>query len=67
MTSLPALVAPAEPVWLGGDMGVRSIVEPVVDVVDLPYVLPPLLGTRRVPASSSGSGCFPGIRGSPSP
>ena len=46
MTSLPALVAPPEPVWLGGDTGVRSIVETVDDVVDLPYVLPPLPGTR---------------------
>ena len=45
MTSLPALVAPPEPVWLGGDMGVRSIVQMVDEAVDLPYVLPPLLGT----------------------
>jgi hypothetical protein len=46
MTSPPALVAPPEPVWLGGDTSVRSIVETVDDVVELPYVLPPLPGTR---------------------
>jgi len=46
MTSLPALVAPPEPIWLGGDISVRSIVETVDDVVDMPYVLPPLPGTR---------------------
>jgi hypothetical protein len=45
LTSLPALVAPPEPVWLGGDMSVRSIVQLVDEAVDLPYVLPPLLGT----------------------
>jgi hypothetical protein len=59
MTSLPALVAPPEPVWLGGDVSVRSIVETVHDVVDLPSLLPPLAGTgtfrlvepqRRLPA-----------------
>jgi hypothetical protein len=59
MTSLPALVAPPEPVWLGGDVSVRSIVETVHDVVDLPYLLPPLAGAgtfrlverqRRLPA-----------------
>ena len=45
LTSLPALVAAPEPVWLGGDMSVRSIVQLVDEAVDLPYVLPPLLGT----------------------
>jgi hypothetical protein len=45
MTSLPALVAPLDSVWLGGDVSVRSIVETVDDGVELPYVLPPLLGT----------------------
>jgi hypothetical protein len=50
MTSLPALVAPLEPVWLGGDISVRSIVEIIHDVVDLPYVFPPLprTGTFRL-------------------
>ena len=62
MTSLPALVAPLESVWLGGDVSVRSIVEALDDGVDLPYVLPPLLRTgafqlveRQRP--------FPGLRG----
>ena len=45
MTSLTALVAPPEPVRVGGDLGVRSIVQLVDDAVELPYVLPPLLGT----------------------
>ncbi len=44
MTSLPMTGAPAEPIWLGSDVRVPSIAESIVDVVDLPYVLPPLLG-----------------------
>jgi hypothetical protein len=38
-TSLPSAVAPAS-IRLGGDAGLPSL----VDIVDLPYVLPPLLG-----------------------
>ena len=66
MTSLPALVAPPEPVWLGGDMSVRSIVQMVDEAVDLPYVLPPLLGTgafRLVERQR----LLPGLRGARRP
>ena len=62
MTSLPALVAPPEPVWLGGDMSVRSIVQLVDDAVDLPYVLPPLLGTGALRLVER-QRLLPGLRG----
>jgi hypothetical protein len=61
MTSLPALVAPVESIWLGGDVSVRSIVQMVDTAVELPYVLPPLLGTgafRLVERQR----LFPGLR-----
>ena len=62
MTSLPALVAAPEPVWLGGDVSVRSIVEMVDDAVDLPYVLPALLGTGAFHLVER-QRLFPGLRG----
>jgi hypothetical protein len=66
MTSLPALVAPLESVWLGGDVSVRSIVEVLDDGVDLPYVLPPLLGTGTFQLVER-PGPFPGLRGLDAP
>ena len=62
MTSLPALVAASEPVWLGGDVSVRSIVEMVDDAVDIPYVLPVLLGTGAFHLVER-QRLFPGLRG----
>ena len=47
-------------------MSVRSIVQMVDDAVDLPYVLPPLLGTGAS-ASPSGSGSSRVFAGSASP
>jgi hypothetical protein len=44
LTSLPMTIAPAEPILLGGGVRVPSLIESIVDIVDLPYVLPPLLG-----------------------
>jgi hypothetical protein len=62
MTSLPALVAPLDPAWLGGEVSVRSIVETVDHSLDLPYVLPPLpgSGTFRL---VEGQRLIPGLRG----
>ena len=62
LPALPALVAPPEPVSLGGDMSVRSIVQMVDDAVDLPYVLPPLLGTGASHLAER-QPLFPGLRG----
>ncbi len=44
LTSLPVTVALAQPISLGDEMRVPSILESIVDFVDPPYVLPPLLG-----------------------
>jgi hypothetical protein len=62
MTSLPALVQGVEPIFLGSDVSVPSIVETVDDTVDLPFVLAPLLGDGALGAGERQS-AFPGMRG----
>jgi hypothetical protein len=65
--ALPAVTAPlpvaTAPVWLGGDTSLPSLVESIVDIVDLPHVLPLVppvapatIGERpwRIPGAAAG-------------
>ena len=61
MTSSPITVAPAEPIWLGSDLGASSVVDPIVDIAVLPHLLPPLLGVGATGVATR-QGLFPGIR-----
>lgn len=62
MTSLPALVERVEPIWLGSDVSVPSIVEILDDTVGLTFVPRPLVGAVAVRVVD-GKLVFSGLRG----